>query len=165
MRKTVNILISGNGGHYFELVKLYESLRNESTFCNCHDFIVLTSSDSRKIDLQHVSLREIRSKNSWWKSLMVFPLAILINIYSFFLLALRYRVNSIISTGPGTSIVPIVLGKTILNAKIVHVETMCKFQDLTLSGKIIKNFSDLFIVQNEELSEKYINEVTYGGRL
>lgn len=66
----------------------------------------------------------------------------------------------IISNGPGTA-VPIIFAALILRmlhlltCKVIFVESFCRTQSLSLSGKILYPFVDKFVVHWESLIEKY----------
>ncbi|HAS6335151.1 PssD/Cps14F family polysaccharide biosynthesis glycosyltransferase [Vibrio vulnificus] len=165
MKECINVLISGEGGHYNELSKLYSKLSSSQEFTRSSRFIVVSSQGRSYLDLEHIALKEVRDKNSVFSTLIRLPFSILFNTFSFLNLAKKYRINALISTGPGACIIPIIIAKLILRSKVVHVETMCKFEDLSLSGKVIKPFCDYFVVQNKQLL-KYCNDIgIYGGRL
>lgn len=75
----------------------------------------------------------------------------------------------ILCNGPGTC-VPVCISALLLRllgikrAIIVYVESICRVETLSLSGKILYYFSDYFIVQWPDLKEKYPKSV-YLGRI
>ncbi|XP_074895047.1 UDP-N-acetylglucosamine transferase subunit ALG14 isoform X1 [Buteo buteo] len=75
----------------------------------------------------------------------------------------------ILCNGPGTC-VPVCISALLLRllgikrAIIVYVESICRVETLSLSGKILYYFSDYFIVQWPDLKEKYPKSV-YLGRV
>ncbi|OXB66187.1 hypothetical protein ASZ78_012986 [Callipepla squamata] len=77
--------------------------------------------------------------------------------------------NQILCNGPGTC-VPVCISALLLGllgmkrAIIVYVESICRVETLSLSGKILYYFSDYFIVQWPALKEKYPKSV-YLGRI
>ena len=84
-------------------------------------------------------------------------------------LALHLSPDLLLANGPGTC-VPIVYSCVFLNflkltkTKIIFVESFCRVEDLSLSGKLILPFANQFIVQWPELKQKYPNTV-YLGRI
>lgn len=82
------------------------------------------------------------------------------NVFHFF---------QILCNGPGTC-VPVCLSAFLLGLLrikrtiIVYVESICRVETLSLSGKILYYFSDYFIVQWPDLKKKYPKSV-YLGRI
>ncbi|XP_049735690.1 UDP-N-acetylglucosamine transferase subunit ALG14 homolog isoform X3 [Loxodonta africana] len=81
----------------------------------------------------------------------------------------RYSSTMVLCNGPGTC-VPICLSALLLGILgikkviIVYVESVCRVETLSLSGKILYYLSDYFIVQWPTLKEKYPKSV-YLGRI
>ncbi|XP_061859384.1 UDP-N-acetylglucosamine transferase subunit ALG14 homolog isoform X4 [Colius striatus] len=107
--------------------------------------------------------REVRQ--SWTSSVAT-------TLYSFlYSLPLTYKLKPdlILCNGPGTC-VPVCVSALLLGllgikrAIIVYVESICRVETLSLSGKILYYFSDYFIVQWPGLKEKYPKSV-YLGRI
>uniref|UniRef100_A0A663MHN2 UDP-N-acetylglucosamine transferase subunit ALG14 n=1 Tax=Athene cunicularia TaxID=194338 RepID=A0A663MHN2_ATHCN len=77
--------------------------------------------------------------------------------------------SQILCNGPGTC-VPVCISALLLGLLgikrviIVYVESICRVETLSLSGKILYYFSDYFIVQWPDLKKKYPKSV-YLGRI
>ena len=77
--------------------------------------------------------------------------------------------SKVLCNGPGTC-VPICISALLLGILgikkviIVYVESICRVEHLSLSGKILFHLSDYFIVQWPTLKEKYPKSV-YLGRI
>ena len=90
------------------------------------------------------------------------------SIVSFVVIA-RHRPNLILTNGPGTC-VPICLSSLIFRIlglcqnRIVFVESLCRVQSLSLTGRILYRLTDDFFVQWKKLYEKYPRSI-YVGRL
>ncbi|XP_008587415.1 PREDICTED: UDP-N-acetylglucosamine transferase subunit ALG14 homolog, partial [Galeopterus variegatus] len=91
-------------------------------------------------------------------------------LVQFFGGALNHRPSfEVLCNGPGTC-VPIVVSALLLGILgikkviIVYVESICRVETLSLSGKILFHLSDYFIVQWPALKEKYPKSV-YLGRI
>uniref|UniRef100_A0A8V5GTE8 UDP-N-acetylglucosamine transferase subunit ALG14 n=1 Tax=Melopsittacus undulatus TaxID=13146 RepID=A0A8V5GTE8_MELUD len=80
-----------------------------------------------------------------------------------------FSTSQILCNGPGTC-VPVCISALLLGllgikrAIIVYVESICRVETLSLSGKILYYFSDYFIVQWPDLKEKYPKSI-YLGRI
>lgn len=71
--------------------------------------------------------------------------------------------RGIISTGPGFCVVLCVLGRLFLK-NTVHIETYCRFDTQSLTGKINYLICNRFYIQNKEQSKFYKN-ARYSGLL
>ncbi len=75
----------------------------------------------------------------------------------------RERPHVVISTGAAPACICCLLGK-LLGAKIVWVDSITNVERISLSGRIIRPFADLFLVQWPDLAEKY-RGVKYVGAI
>lgn len=75
----------------------------------------------------------------------------------------KERPNVIISTGAAPGCISSFLAK-LLGAKVIWIDSITNIEHLSLSGRIVRHFADLFLVQWLELVEKYKN-VEYAGHL
>ena len=85
-------------------------------------------------------------------------------------LVLRVRPEVVICNGPGTCI-PIQLAALLMRALCIHssvqlvfLESFCRVNDLSMSGRIAYRFVDLFVVQWPGLTQKYPTS-RYIGRI
>jgi len=91
------------------------------------------------------------------------PIKLIKNIIQSFKIIRREKPEVIISTGAGVAVPICYLGK-LLGSKIIFIESFCRTQDPSVSGKLVYPISDLFIYQWKKLKEFYPNGV-YGGLL
>ncbi|KAI1236660.1 hypothetical protein IHE44_0014913, partial [Lamprotornis superbus] len=107
--------------------------------------------------------REVRQ--SWISSVLTTLHSILYSLP----LTYKRKPDLILCNGPGTC-VPVCLSAFLLGLLrikrtiIVYVESICRVETLSLSGKILYYFSDYFIVQWPDLKKKYPKSV-YLGRI
>ncbi|KFP73948.1 UDP-N-acetylglucosamine transferase subunit ALG14, partial [Apaloderma vittatum] len=107
--------------------------------------------------------REVRQ--SWISSVVTTLYSILHSLC----LIYRRKPDLILCNGPGTC-VPVCLSALLLGllgmkrAIIVYVESICRVETLSLSGKILYYFSDYFLVQWPDLKDRYPKSV-YLGRI
>ncbi|XP_006501962.1 UDP-N-acetylglucosamine transferase subunit ALG14 homolog isoform X1 [Mus musculus] len=107
--------------------------------------------------------REVRQ--SWLSSVFT----TFYSMWFSFPLVLRIKPDLVLCNGPGTC-VPICVSALLLGILgvkkviIVYVESICRVETLSLSGKILRHLSDYFIVQWPTLKEKYPKSV-YLGRI
>lgn len=173
------LVVAGSGGHTTEILRLLGSL--SQAYSPRH--YVLADSDKmseekiRSFEQNRAKIfpsslftlhriprsREVRQ--SWSSSV----LTTLHSMFYSFPLAFRLQPDVVLCNGPGTC-VPICISALLLKMlrlkrlTVVYVESICRVENLSLTGKILYRFSDHFIVQWPALKEKYPKSV-YLGRI
>uniref|UniRef100_A0A8C3TS65 UDP-N-acetylglucosamine transferase subunit ALG14 n=1 Tax=Catharus ustulatus TaxID=91951 RepID=A0A8C3TS65_CATUS len=165
------ILFCFTGGHTTEILRLLSCL--SESYSPRH--YVLADSDKmseakiRSFEQKRFSLdriprsREVRQ--SWISSVLTTLHSILYSLP----LTYKRKPDLILCNGPGTC-VPVCLSAFLLGLLrikrtiIVYVESICRVETLSLSGKILYYFADYFIVQWPDLKKKYPKSV-YLGRI
>ncbi|XP_029804227.1 UDP-N-acetylglucosamine transferase subunit ALG14 homolog [Suricata suricatta] len=182
-RQSLSLLVvAGSGGHTTEILRLLESLSN--AYSPRHYIIAdtdemsahkINSFERNRADKDpstmspeyyiHRIPRSREVQQSW-------PSTVLTTLYSMWLsfpLTHRVKPDLVLCNGPGTC-VPICISALLLGILgikkviIVYVESICRVEHLSLSGKILFHLSDYFIVQWPALKEKYPKSV-YLGRI
>ena len=74
---------------------------------------------------------------------------------------LKERPSVIISTGAAVGCMVCLIGK-LLGAKIVWIDSITNVERLSLSGRLVRPFADLYLVQWPELARKY-KHLEYAG--
>lgn len=176
------LIVAGSGGHTTEILRLVGSL--SSAYSPRHYVIAesdeMSAKKIRSLELtraqnnsttEHTTYylhriprsREVRQ--SWLSSVFT----TLYSMWFSFPLVHRIKPDLVLCNGPGTC-VPICVSALLLGILgikkviIVYVESICRVETLSLSGKILWNLSDYFIVQWPTLKEKYPKSV-YLGRI
>ncbi|XP_030063145.1 UDP-N-acetylglucosamine transferase subunit ALG14 isoform X2 [Microcaecilia unicolor] len=130
--------VAGSGGHTTEILRLLGSL--SQSYSPTH--YIMADSDKMSED-KICSFERSRGKQSS-----------------------KFQV---LCNGPGTC-VPVCASAVLLGILgikkviIIYVESICRVENLSLSGRILYHFSDYFIVQWPVLKEKYPKSV-YLGRI
>lgn len=182
-RESLSLMaVAGSGGHTTEILRLLEHL--SSAYSPRHYIIA----DTDEMSAQKISSFELKRadrdpsttfpkycihriprsrevQQSWLSTVLTTLYA------SWFSIPLTYRVKPdlVLCNGPGTC-VPICVSALLLGILgikkviIVYVESICRVEHLSLSGKILFHLSDYFIVQWPALKEKYPKSV-YLGRI
>ena len=116
-----------------------------------------TSSDSRKLSFPKI-YRSREVKQSYFTSIFTTLIA---TAHSLWIL-LRIQPDMIISNGPGTAVplcyMSFILSKILMfnpGAKILFIESYCRVEHLSLSGKLLMPICDKFIVHWENLHKQY----------
>lgn len=93
------------------------------------------------------------------------PINFLKNIFESFRVLLKEKPDVIISTGAGIAVPSCYLAKFFFGSKIVFVESFCRIEKPSLSGKFMYPISDLFLVQWPEMLDKYGDKAIYRGAI
>lgn len=93
------------------------------------------------------------------------PINFLKNMFQSFRVLSKERPAVIMSTGAGVGIPISYLAKLVFGCKIVFVESFCRTEHPSLTGRIIYPIADMFMVQWEELLEKYGDKAIYRGAI
>ncbi|XP_051480323.1 calponin-3 isoform X4 [Apus apus] len=169
------LVVAGSGGHTTEILRLLSCLSesysprhyvfadsDKMSEAKIRSFEQKTFSNSQFTLHRIPRSREVRQ--SWTSSVVTTLYSILHSL----LLTNKLKPDLILCNGPGTCvpvcISALLLGLLIKRAIIVYVESICRVETLSLSGKILYYFSDYFIVQWPALKEKYPKSV-YLGRI
>jgi UDP-N-acetylglucosamine:LPS N-acetylglucosamine transferase len=76
---------------------------------------------------------------------------------------LKERPDVVISTGAAVGCIMCFLGK-ITGAKIIWVDSITNVEKLSLSGRLVRHITDLFLTQWQQLAKQYKN-VEYAGMI
>jgi beta-1,4-N-acetylglucosaminyltransferase len=174
--KKISVMVYwGSGGHTTEMIRLISNLRRDKYspvwFVKSHS----DSTSENKItaakqlsQLQHSWHTVYRSrevKQSWF-STVITSFYCLIDC---FLLVLKHKPQLILCNGPGTSVLIcycafILRLIGVYHPVIVFVESFCRVESLSLSGRLIYHIADKFIVQWPQLASKH-GRAEYLGRI
>jgi beta-1,4-N-acetylglucosaminyltransferase len=141
-------LICSGGGHLNELMQLKNSFQNYP-----HYFVSFKRPNS-------IQLAK-KEKTYFIKCPARNPIYFIINFFQSIKIFLKEKPDLIISTGADVALNTCIIGK-IFGKKIIFIESFARIKELSLTGKIIYKFADLFLVQWKELAKKYPKAV-YGG--
>lgn len=158
------LLIYGSGGHNEQMFRLISKLK-EINEINDFNFISLCDDDVKKIVSEiFFIVPTITDKFSYIKVLLKLP----VRIFQIFGMCRKinkiHKIDKIISTGPGISILASLYFKFFTKAQIIHVESWSRFYSKSLTGRFLYRIADVFFVQNKELLSIYPN-AKFKGRL
>ncbi|KAM4533677.1 UDP-N-acetylglucosamine transferase subunit ALG14 [Odontesthes bonariensis] len=171
------LVVAGSGGHTTEILRLMECLSaaytprhyviadtdrmSEEKICSFESFKQQSNTNSQFTICQIPRSREVHQS---WSSSVVSTL----NALRYSLpLVFRLRPDMVLCNGPGTCVPLCVAGLLlgILGMKkvlIVYVESICRVQELSLTGKILYLVSDYFFVQWATVRDKYPKSIFLG---
>jgi UDP-N-acetylglucosamine:LPS N-acetylglucosamine transferase len=154
------LVVLGEGGHTTELLNLVDLLGD------VYDYQYIISKEDNLsatrtkypgpiYTLTRPRGKHTRTLNSIFRTLVT-------AIESLWIL-LRVRPAAILSTGPAIAVPVSIIGK-LFGARIIFVETGSRIKALSLTGRIMYRWADLFFVQWSQLAEK-LPRAIYAGRL
>ncbi|KAI8035048.1 hypothetical protein M5D96_012141 [Drosophila gunungcola] len=180
-------VVLGSGGHTAEMCRLTQALLQQANVQQAGKYqpirLILASSDSTseqqfrqalpQASRSAASERVPRSRSvgqSWLSSIFTTLWALLWSCY----LVWRDRPQLILCNGPGTC-VPFcyaaylwrLLGRLPSHSRIVFVESFCRVETLSLSGRLLLPLADLFVVHWPALATRYADKknLRYYGRI
>jgi len=152
-------LVSSPGGHLTETLSLMEAFEG----CNVS---VITLDFPNMEDIVLEGIQEIHKIKLCFNYSVRFglPITLLKSLPAFFRIFREKRPHIIFSTGSEIALPAFLIGKFLFRSKVVYIECFTRIETLSLTARIVSRFSDLFLVQWEELAAKY-DKALYRGRL
>jgi UDP-N-acetylglucosamine:LPS N-acetylglucosamine transferase len=142
-------LVASAGGHISQLLKIVDNWNGYSTFC------ITTTEVMRDKLRQRGKVYVVGECNRQH------PIRVAKVLLRCIKAVLRERPNVVISTGAAVGCIVCFLGK-LVGAKVLWVDSITNVEQISLSGRMVRYISDLFLVQWPELAERYKN-VEYVG--
>ncbi len=154
------LIVLGEGGHTKQLLNLVDLL------CDTYDYHYIISKEdnlsANRIKYPGPIYRLPRPRGKHARTLNAIFRTLLAGIQSLWIL-LRVRPAAILSTGPAIAVPVSIIGK-LLGVRIIFVETGSRIKALSLTGRIMYRWADLFFVQWPQLADK-LPRAVYAGRL
>lgn len=147
------LFYAGAGGHLRELLFILDDLTEG------HEYVLITDRQPHTAHLAapHVHFFDYHGPK---------PHQILRTLWGSFTGSLRVflkeRPDVVISTGP-EPFIPVAIVAKLFGAKVVFIESLCRIEGLSGTGKILYWFADRFLVQWPHLKEKAGKRAEYWG--
>jgi beta-1,4-N-acetylglucosaminyltransferase len=154
------LVVLGEGGHTTELLNLVDLLGD------AYDYHYIISKEDNLSAGRAIypgpvyTLTRPRGKNT---GTLASILRTLLTGFESLRILLRVRPVAILSTGPAIAVPVSIIGK-LLGSRVIFVETGSRVRALSLTGRIMYRWADLFFVQWPQLAEK-LPRAIYAGRL
>lgn len=143
------------GGHLNEILRL-EKLFNE------YDYLLVTEKTDVTRDLdEKYNVKFLKYGPN--KNIIKYVYIAIYNMVTSLYIALKYRPDTVISTGAQIGGM-VCMACKILGAKVIYIESLAKTNELSVTGRNVYRFADKFYVQWEQLAKKY-EKAEYLGRL
>jgi UDP-N-acetylglucosamine:LPS N-acetylglucosamine transferase len=154
------LVVLGEGGHTTELLNLVDLLGDRYEY---HYIISdkdnLSAEQIKQAGPLHILPRPRGKDTAMLKAVYLTFLATIRSIS----ILLNVRPDAILSTGPAIAVPVSFLGK-LLGARVIFVETGSRICALSLTGRIMYRWADLFFVQWPQLADQ-LPKAVYAGRL
>jgi UDP-N-acetylglucosamine:LPS N-acetylglucosamine transferase len=152
-------IVSSPGGHLNETLSMAEAFGENDVYAITLDFPNMKGAQLKGI-------RETLKLKLWFGYSIRFglPVTLFIGCFSMLKMFLYHKPHMIFSSGSEIALPAFIIGKLLFRAKVVYVECFTRIHTLSLTGKIVYWFADLFLVQWPELARIY-PKARYQGRL
>jgi len=140
-------LVCSAGGHLTEMKQLEDFYSRYD-----HFFVTLRKHDTK----------DFREKAYFIIDPQRNPVKFILNALQSLGILLKENPGIIVSTGAGMAIPFCWIGK-MFGKKIMFIESFCRIEEPSLSGKLVYPVSDLFLVQWKEQLKKYGKKAEYHG--
>lgn len=142
-------LLCSAGGHLTEMLQIENAYKKHD-----HFFVTFEREDSKALSGRVYFVNDPKRN----------PFKVLKNVFQSFALLVRERPEVVITTGAGMAVPFCYLAK-LFGKKVVYIESFCRIEQPSLTGKMLYGIADLFLVQWEDLLEKYGKKACYWGKL
>ncbi len=142
-------LACSGGGHLTEIMQLEDFYSKKE-----HFFVTFKRPNSIAVSQKEKTFFLTDPKRN--------PFLVVKNFFEALEIFRKEKPKIILSTGAGIAIPFCIIGK-LHGAKIIFVESYCRINSPSLSGRIAYLFSDLFIVQWKEMKKFYPKAEYFGG--
>ena len=154
------LIVLGEGGHTTEMLNLVDLLGDGYEYA----YVVSRQDNLSANRIKYLgpvyALTRPRGKHSGLLTAVLFTLRAALEAIR---VVFRERPVAIVCTGPAIA-VPISLAGKFSGARIIFIETGSRVRALSLTGRIMYRWADLFLVQWPSLAEK-LPRTVYAGRL
>ena len=149
------LFVSSTGGHLTELLRL------EPLFKEYNYLLVTEATDTTKDMSKKYNMDYLMYGSRFYPFKYIF--VVIYNIFKCLKILLKFKPDTIVSTGAHTGGIMCFIGK-LFKAKIIYIETLAKIDSLSITGKNVYKIADKFYVQWKSLADKY-EKAEYIGRL
>lgn len=135
--KTILAVASG-GGHWLQLLRLQPAFGQ-------HRVVYVSVDKETAGDVAPARYFTVREANRWDK------LGLLLQLAKLLWIVLLIRPQVVISTGAAPGYFALHLGK-LFGARTIWIDSIANVEDLSLSGKLVHRYADLWITQWPDLA-------------
>ena len=154
------LIVFGEGGHTKQLLNLVYLLGENYEYA-----YLMTPQDhlaATHLPISGPAYRVIRPHSKFDNRLLVVVKSLIAAIQSLVVL-MRVRPKAIIGNGPAVAVPVSIVGK-LLGVRVIFIESASRVTCLSLTGRMMYQWADLFFVQWPVLQKSYPRAI-YAGRL
>jgi UDP-N-acetylglucosamine:LPS N-acetylglucosamine transferase len=134
------LAISSGGGHWIQMLRLRKA------FDGCKViYVTVNKGYSKSVPGSKFYIINDANQNK--------KLALLLLTFKIFIIVVKERPDVIISTGAAPGYFALLFGK-ILRARTIWLDSIANTENLSLSGKKVHKFADLYLTQWEHLAQE-----------
>ena len=162
-------VICSPGGHLSQALSVMEAFHGDDCFLVVQDFDSVRDFNPDRFRRTYhlrllfgysLGLKMGRARCIW---LGVY-ITLFFNFFSLLRILLKERPDVLFSTGAEIAIPAFYIAKFLLGAKLIFLESIARIKEISSTGRALLPVTDLFLVQWEELAEKY-KKARYFGRV
>lgn len=143
--------ICSSGGHLIELLPLKKALKQYKKFwITFYSPITIATLKNEKIYLV------IDPRRNFLKFLVL--------LFQSLFIFLKEIPDVVITTGAGV-VIPFCIMSKIFGKKLIYIESFCRTRSVSLTGKILYYFANLFLVQWEQNLREYGEKAQFTGSI
>jgi UDP-N-acetylglucosamine:LPS N-acetylglucosamine transferase len=140
-------LVCSFGGHLTELKFLSAAFGGHETFF---------------VTYENIRTRDLTGKAYLLDSIDTSPVRMLEAFYRIGRIFLEERPDVVVSTGSEIAI-PAFVWARLTGAETIYIESWCRVEEVSMTGKLVYPISDLFLVQWPDLAEESGDKARYEG--
>lgn len=133
------LAISSSGGHWVQLLRLKEALFDD------YETIYVGTDIGMSTSVPGVCFYAVTDCNLGQK------FRVIKCFFQLFRICLKERPDAIVSTGAAPGFIAIVIGK-LFGAKTIWIDSLANTKQLSISGKYVGRFADLWLTQWESVA-------------
>jgi len=162
-------IVCSPGGHLTQGLSILEAFKGQDCFLIIQDFpTVKNFNPSQFSKTYHLKILfnyglGIKISPSRYIWLGVY-LTLLSNTVELIRIFAREKPDVLFSTGAEIAIPAFYIGKFLFGVKLIFLESITRIKDISLGGKIIMPIVDLFLVQWQDLAQRY-KKAKFVGRI
>lgn len=157
------------GGHLTQALSLLEAFRGHECFLILQNFPTVKKFNPPQFaKTYHLKMLfnyglgiKITPRHTIWLGVYI---TLLENTIEIIKILMKEKPDILFSTGSEIAIPSFYIGKFLFGAKLIYLESVARTKDISFTGKLLMPIVDLFLVQWEELAQKY-KKAKFWGRV
>lgn len=151
-------IVNSGGGHLDETLPLLDCFKE-------HEVFFVTYRQKSMLNYKHPLIKRtylVKLDEGWTISLLLNAFTNLRELYAIFK---KERPDILFSTGSEIAILAFYLAKILYRTKLIFLETITRPKSPSFTARAVYPITDLFLVQWEDLLEKFGSKAKYKGRI